>query len=96
MYLKVQIPYIYSLAKSPADPTMWDVIPHKAKVQDKHHLFCDLQSYQTPWSQLNKKGEVYAIDNAHTLYPAYRKTSKIRPKMLPSSGYIALFNLNRT
>jgi hypothetical protein len=95
MYLKVQIPYIYSLAKSPADPTMWDVIPHKAKVQDKHHLFCDLQSYQTPWSQLNKKGEVYAIDNAHTLYPAYRKTSKIRPKMLPSSGYIALFNLHR-
>ena len=95
MYLKVQIPYIYSLAKSPVDPTVWDIIPHKAKVPDKHHLFCDLQSYQTPWNQLNKKGEVYAIDNAHTLYPAYRKTSKIRPKMLPSSGYIELFHLIR-
>ena len=103
MYLKVQIPYLYSLAKSPADPTVWDVIPHKANQTGQrlaffypdHHIFCDLESYQTPWSQLNKKGEVYAIDNAHTLYPAYRKTSKIRPKMLPSSGYIPLFNLNR-
>ena len=98
MYLKVQIPYLYSLSKSIADPTVWDVLPHKASMthgsSSDHHLFCDLSSYQTPWSQLNKKGEIYDIDNVRTLYPAFRKTSKIRPKMLPSSGRVGLFNLN--
>lgn len=93
MYLKVQIPYSYSLSKSSSDSTQWEVLPHRSPNVNTHHLFCDLLSYQTPWSQFNKKGEIYEIDNAHTLYPAFCKTTKIRPKMLPSSGKIDLFNL---
>ena len=92
MYLKVQIPYVYSLSKSESDPTQWEVLPHRSQRVKTHHIFCDLLSYQTPWSQFNKKGEIYTIDNAHTLYPAFCKTTKIRPKMLPSSGKINLFD----
>ena len=95
MYLKVQIPYIYSLSKSASDPTQWEVLPHRSKNVKTHHIFCDLLSYQTPWSQFNKKGEIYEIDNARTLYPAFCKTTKIRPKMLPSSGKIDLFSLTK-
>lgn len=94
MYLKVQIPYVYSLSKSESDPTQWEVLPHRSQRLKTHHIFCDLLSYQTPWSQFNKKGEIYTIDNAYTLYPAFCKTTKIRPKMLPSSGKINLFNLS--
>lgn len=95
MYLKVQIPYSYSLSKSASDPTQWEVLPHRSKNGNTHHIFCDLLSYQTPWSQFNTKGEIYEIDNAHTLYPAFCKTTKIRPKMLPSSGKINLFSLEK-
>ena len=88
MYLKVTIPSRYAFPKSVGDPTIMDVTPLLSPNED--HLFINLNSYQTPWSQLNKKDEVFKIDNRRTLYPAFRTTSKIRPKMLPT--YLSLFN----
>jgi len=90
MYLKVTIPSRYAFPKSVGDPTIMDVTPLLSP--DEDHLFINLKSYQTPWSQLNKKDEVFKIDNRRTLYPAFRTTSKIRPKMLPA--HLTLFNFS--
>jgi hypothetical protein len=95
MFLKVSLPLTYVVVNSPSDSTAFNIKPFETTraphPEDK--LFLDLQSYQLPWRQFNKKGEIYEIDDVHTLYPAFRTTTKIRPKMLPSSGRIKLFNL---
>ena len=94
MYLKVSLPLTYVVSNSPSDSTTHNIFPFGERLTSHphHRLFLSLKSYQLPWRQFNKKGEIYEYDDNHTLYPAFRTTSKIRPKMMPASGQIPLFS----
>ena len=94
MYLKVSLPLTYVVSNSPTDSTIHNIFPFGERLTSHpyHRLFLSLKSYQLPWRQFNKKGEIYEYDDTHTLYPAFRTTSKIRPKMMPASGQIPLFS----
>lgn len=86
MYLRVNIPYRYALPKSPTDPSIVDVFPLMNKSSPfSDHITLSLNSVQTPWSQINKKNEVFTFDPETAFYPAYRPESKIRPKMIPQT-----------
>jgi hypothetical protein len=94
MYLKVSLPLTYVVSNSPSDSTTHNIFPFGERLTSHphHRLFLSLKSYQLPWRQFNKKGEIYEYDDVHTFYPAFRTTSKIRPKMMPSSGQMTLFS----
>ena len=86
MYLRVNIPYRYALPKSPTDPAIVDVFPLMDRTSPfSDHITLSLTSLQTPWSQINKKNEVFTFDPETAFYPAYLSTSKIRPKMIPQT-----------
>jgi len=95
MYLKVSIPLRYAVPQSVSDSTPHDMKPFHERYTSHpaHHLFLSLKSYQLPWRQFNAKGLIYEVDDVHTLYPAFRTTSKLRPKMMPSKGGMNFFNL---
>ena len=94
MYLKVSLPLTYVVSNSPTDSTTHNIFPFGERLTSHpyHKLFLSLKSYQLPWRQFNKKGDIYEYDDIHTFYPAFRTTSKIRPKMMPASGQIPLFS----
>jgi len=95
MYLKVSIPLRYAVPESVSDSTPHDMKPFHERYTSHpaHNLFLSLKSYQLPWRQFNSKGLIYEVDDVHTLYPAFRTTSKLRPKMMPSKGRMSFFTL---
>lgn len=96
MYLKVSIPLRYAVPQSVSDSTPHDMKPFHERYASHpaHSLFLSLKSYQLPWRQFNAKGLIYEVDDIHTLYPAFRTTSKLRPKMMPSNGRMKFFGLS--
>ena len=91
MYLRVNIPYRYTIVTSPSDSTALDLFPFRVLDESRKsynldsQIFVPLNSFQTPWSQFDKKGNIYKCDPQTTLYPAFVKDSKVRPKYLPST-----------